>query len=89
MQEISVKVLNKAGLHARPAKDLAKYGRGIASKVVFEANGKKADIKSLMGIMAMGAKQGTEVKVTVDGADEAEVAKAISEMFESGFGEEC
>ncbi|MCR5175997.1 MAG: HPr family phosphocarrier protein [Anaerovibrio sp.] len=86
MQELTLKVLNKAGLHARPAKELVKFSRGIKSEVFVKFNGKSANIKSMMGVMGLGAKKDADVTLTVDGPDEAEVVKALTDMFAQGFG---
>ena len=86
MQELNLTVLNKVGLHARPAKELVKFSRSIKSKVTVEYNGKSADIKSMMAVMALGAKQNAEVKVKIEGPDEAEVAQSLTDMFANGFG---
>ena len=86
MQELNLKVLNKPGLHARPAKELVKFNKGIESDVVIKFNGKSANIKSMMAVMGLGAKQDAEVTVTIEGPDEADVAKAVTDMFANGFG---
>lgn len=86
MQALNLKVLNKVGLHARPAKELVKYSRGIKSQVTISYNGKSANIKSMMTVMSLGAKQGAEVNLKIDGPDEVEVAQALTDMFAAGFG---
>lgn len=86
MQELTFTILNKPGLHARPAKELVKFNKGIQSEVTVSYNGKSANIKSMMAVMALGAKQNAEVTFKVEGPDEAEVAKALTEMAANGFG---
>ena len=86
MQEVTTKILNKVGLHARPAKELVKFSKGIQSNVTVSYNGKSANIKSMMAVMALGAKQDAEVTWKIEGPDEAEVAQKITEMVTNGFG---
>ena len=50
MQEVTTKILNKVGLHARPAKELVKFSKGIQSSVTVSYNGKSANIKSMREI---------------------------------------
>lgn len=90
MREENFTVVNAQGLHARPAGQIAKEARNFTSKVTLSvaATGKKADAKSLMGIMTLQAKKGTVVTITADGPDEAEAIEKFGSMFKSGFGED-
>lgn len=44
--------------------------------------------KSIMGVMLLAAAKGTEIELTVDGADELVAMGQLSELIQSGFGEE-
>lgn len=90
MREEKFTIINAQGLHARPAGQIAKEARAFSSKVTLsvEATGKKADAKSLMGIMTLQAKKGTVITVTADGADEAAAIEKFGSMIKSGFGED-
>ena len=52
---------------------------------MIEANGKSADAGKLLAIMGMGIKKGTEITVSVDGADEVEAAPAIEAFFKENL----
>ncbi|EIA23982.1 Putative phosphoryl transfer system HPr Phosphotransferase system, partial [Candidatus Arthromitus sp. SFB-2] len=55
MESIKVKISNNTGLHARPATLLVKKASSFACDVSVEANGKKVNAKSLIGILSLGA----------------------------------
>lgn len=68
------------GLHARPAGMLVKAAAGYASAITVEAPTGKADAKRIMAVMRLAAKQGMELTVTCEGADE-ETAAAQLQAF--------
>ena len=51
------------------------------SRVYIEVENKKVNAKSIMGMMAFGLKRGMEVRVTVDGKDEADAMAAIEKQL--------
>ena len=53
--------------------------------MTLEANGKTVDATKLMAIMGMGVKKGTEVTVTVEGADEDAAAVKLEAFFEANL----
>lgn len=68
---------------ARPVALLVQEASKYDSKIYVEAEGKKVNAKSIMGMMALGLDNGDELKVTVDGADE-DVAMKNLYSFLSG-----
>lgn len=82
-----VTIINKSGLHARPASLFVKAVQAFKCGVVIQAKGKEYNAKSILGIMSAGIKGGETVTLVFDGADEAEAAKVIIEAIESGLGE--
>ena len=77
MKEFKHVIQDPMGLHARPAGMLVKACAGYASKVTLTAPTGTADAKRLMGIMRLAAKQGMELTITVDGADEEKAATEL------------
>ena len=77
MKEFKHVIQDPMGLHARPAGMLVKACAGYASTVTIVAPTGKADAKRLMGIMRLAAKQGMELTITVEGADEEKVAAEL------------
>ena len=81
-------VLNKVGIHARPAAALVQALQPFDASVFLVKDGQRINAKSIMGVLMLAAGMGTVLTVEADGPDaEAAVAK-IGEMFESKFGEE-
>ncbi len=83
MQSIKVIISNDTGLHARPATLLVKKASSFKSDVSIEANGKKVNAKSLIGILSLGATKGTEVSVITSGEDELEAVGEIAKLIET------
>jgi len=77
MIEFKHVIADPMGLHARPAGMLVKAVAGYASKVTVTAPTGTADAKRLMAIMRLAAKQGMELTITVDGADEEKAAAEL------------
>ena len=77
MKEFKHVIADPLGLHARPAGMLVKAVAGYASKITITAPTGTADAKRLMAVMRLAAKQGMELTVTVDGADEDKAAAEL------------
>lgn len=76
MKEFSYVIKDEIGIHARPAGMLAKAAKAFASKITLTANGKTVEATKLMAVMGLGVKQGAEVLIQAEGADEdAAIAK--------------
>lgn len=80
MKSFKYVIQDPVGIHARPAGNLVKEVKKYGSTVTICGNGKSADGKKLMNVMSLGIKQGQEVEVKVEGADE-EVTCAALEAF--------
>lgn len=88
MIERTVVVRNRAGLHTRPAAMIVKLAAQFRSEIYLESDDHmRINAKSIIGVMTLAAAQGTTLKLIVSGPDEEQAAKAITELFESGFGE--
>ena len=80
MKEIKYVITDPMGMHARPAGMLVKAVAPFASKVAVTAPTGTADARRLMALMKLAAKQGMELTITVEGADE-ETAAAELQAF--------
>lgn len=87
MVEKKLTVNNKTGLHARPAALLVQAASKFSSDITVVKGDSEVNAKSIMGIMALGAGQGTELTIRVNGADEEDALKALLELFDNNFGE--
>lgn len=77
-------LVNKDGLHARPAADFVKLASAFDAKVT--VNG--VDAKSLLRIMSLGLTKGSEVSLSASGPDAEAAVSAMVELIESAFGEQ-
>lgn len=74
-------VESKTGLHARPATLLVKKASSFKSEIYIEYNGKRANVKSLIGVLSLGVVKGANIEVITEGIDEAEANEAIIELI--------
>jgi phosphocarrier protein len=80
-REVIVK--SSTGLHARPATLLVKKASSFKSELYIEFKGKKANIKSLIGVLSLGVTKGANVKITACGDDESLAAEEIVRLIKS------
>ncbi|MFB9757059.1 phosphocarrier protein HPr [Ectobacillus funiculus] len=81
MAELKVKVTSDSGIHARPATVLVQSASKFESNVELHYNGKTVNLKSIMGVMALGIPQGAEIAITAEGSDEAAAITALQETL--------
>ena len=77
MKEIKQVINDPQGMHARPAGMLVKAVAPYASKITVTAPTGTADAKRLMALMRLAAKQGMELTIAIDGADEEQAAAEL------------
>lgn len=77
MKEFIYTIVDKDGMHARPAGRLAMCAKQFASDIRVSANGKTADGKRLISLMMLGAVLGTTLTFSVTGEDEEKAARAL------------
>lgn len=82
-----VTIVNEAGLHARPAAALVKTASKFSSDFYIHMYGYRVNGKSILGVMTLAAEQGAELELEVEGKDEKEAARAITELISNGFEE--
>jgi phosphotransferase system HPr (HPr) family protein len=90
MLEKRILIVNRLGLHARAAARLVRTASLYRSNVRIERADQSAlaDAKSILSVLLLAASRGTELRLTVEGADEREAMGAVCALIESGFGEE-
>ena len=66
-------------LHARPAADFVRTAMGFGASIQVEANGRTANAKSLLTVLALGAKGGTELRLSATGDDAGAALDALRE----------
>jgi phosphocarrier protein len=83
-----LKVVNRLGLHARPAALFVKAASRFESDISVEKGGNKVSGKSIMGLMTLEVGQGCVMRVTADGVDAEEALDELKHLVESKFFEE-
>jgi len=78
-----VMVTNPKGLHARPATLLVRKAASFKSDIGIEYMGKRANIKSLIGILSLGVGPNNSVNVIANGADEKLALEEIVNLIKS------
>ena len=69
MKTIEVEVINRLGLHARPAAKLTQKANEFLSEIKIDKDGRVVNGKSIMGVMLLAASKGTVLKISADGTD--------------------
>ena len=87
MYSQSIKILNKAGLHARPASLFIKTAAKFNSDIYIKFSGKTINAKSIVSVLSAGINSGSEIEMTAEGADEKAAIKSLVELIHSNFGE--
>ncbi len=82
-----VTIVNKAGLHTRPAAALVKLASRFKSDFFIEKEGVEVNAKSIISVMMLAAPKGTKLTLRFNGVDEEDAAREIVKLFEDGFGE--
>jgi phosphocarrier protein HPr len=83
-----VTIINKLGLHARPAAQLVKTASKFNSEISLKKGTLEVNAKSIMGVMMLAAEKGSKIMVMAIGDDEQEALNALVKVFEMKFGEE-
>lgn len=87
MIEKKVKIINKAGLHTRPAATVVKMAAKYKCDFHIARDGMSINGKSIIGVMTLAAEEGAELELVFEGEDESEAAAEIVNYFERGFDE--
>ncbi len=82
-----VVVENQVGLHARPATFFIQKANEFKSSIWIEKEERRANAKSLLGVLSLGIMGGAEIRIIAGGADEEEAVDALAKLVESGFAE--
>jgi phosphocarrier protein HPr len=89
MQERTVTISNRLGLHARAAARLVQCAARFNSsiEILREDSRQTADGKSILSVLLLAATAGTTLIIKIEGADEERAADAIVDLIEQKFGE--
>ena len=87
MVERSVQIVNKNGLHARPAAEIVKTAGQFASDVTLVRDDLEVNGKSIMGVMMLAAECGATITLRAVGPDADVAVDTLAGLVSSKFGE--
>lgn len=85
---VNATVVNKLGLHARPAMTFVDVAMTFQSSVSVRKGDTEVDGKSIMQMMMLAASKGSDLEITAEGADATKACEALKKLVDSGFDEE-
>ncbi|MQM72411.1 HPr family phosphocarrier protein [uncultured Pseudoramibacter sp.] len=85
MKEFTYTITDPAGIHARPAGILVKKTQPYASEITLVKGDKQANGKSMLSVMGLGARNGDEITVQAEGADEADAIAELEAFFKENL----
>jgi phosphocarrier protein len=83
-----VTICNMRGLHARAAAKFVALAERFGASVDVVKDGQSVSSRSIMGLMMLGAGQGTPIELRAEGWDAKEALESLSALVESGFNEQ-
>lgn len=87
-QSCLLTVMNKMGIHARPAAMIVRISNKYSDVDVWvERDGEQVNGKSIMGLMMLAAGQGSQLKFVASGPGASDLLKELEELFERKFEE--
>jgi phosphocarrier protein HPr len=84
----TVVIVNREGLHARPADMLARAAIKYQSRIQIVCRNERVDAKSTLNLLVLGATPGTELVIEADGDDAEQAVEELATLVTNGFGEE-
>ena len=86
--ETEATIVNKYGLHARPAVQFVEIANQYNCKIEVSNGTLAVDAKSIMSVMRLAATKGTVLRIAADGDDAEAAVEALAKLVAEGFGEE-
>jgi phosphocarrier protein len=86
--EKEIIIINRLGLHARPAAMFVRIASRYRSEVWVEKEGEQINGKSIMGLMMLAAGQGSKLTIRCEGADADKVMEELEELIRNKFNED-
>jgi len=85
--EREVRIVNRNGLHARPAAEIVKAAARFKAEITLRRDDMEVNGKSIMGVMMLAAEFGSTLSVRASGPDAEQAVEALAELVASRFGE--
>ena len=87
MIERAVQIVNRNGLHARPAAEVVKTAAKFKSEITIMRDDLEVNGKSIMGVMMLAAEFGSTVTLRADGEDADHAVEQLAGLIAAKFGE--
>ena len=81
-------VINKLGVHARPAAMFVKVANKYESEIMVEKDGETVNGKSIMGLMMLAAGPGSKLHVRANGPDASQAVNDLEALLKRKFDED-
>ncbi len=82
-----VTIVNKQGMHMRPAGEFVREMSAFDSNITIAYKTSRINAKSIMNLIAACIKCGDEIEIICEGDDEQEMLNRAVSLVQSGFGE--
>jgi phosphocarrier protein HPr len=86
--EKEIAIVNRLGLHARPAALFAQVANRFRADVWVEKDSTQVNGKSILGLMMLGASQGSKLRIRIEGPDADEAIREIERLIQSWLDED-
>ena len=86
--EKEVTIVNRLGLHARPAAMFVRIASRHRAEIWVSKEGEEVNGKSIMGLMMLAAGQGSKLRIRCDGPDADKAIEELEELIKAGFNED-
>ena len=87
MPEREVRIINKLGIHARPAAEIVKTAGKFKSNIIIVRDDLEVNAKSIMGVMMLAAENGATIVLRAIGDDAEAALDALTAVIANKFGE--
>ena len=87
MPEREAKIVNKLGIHARPAAEIVKTAGKFKSSITIVRDDLEVNAKSIMGVMMLAAEFGSTIVLRATGDDAEAALDALAACIANKFGE--
>ena len=84
--ERTVMLGSKSGLHARPAAIFVQHAKEFKSQITLSKNDKTVNGKSILSVLTLGAEQGDQVVLKVNGDDAEAAIDKLTHLLEGDLG---
>ena len=86
--EKEITIVNRLGLHARPAAMFVRISSRYRAEVWVSKEGEEVNGKSIMGLMMLAAGQGSKLRIRCEGADADKAMDELEELIKAKFNED-